>query len=137
MSRFDNREFDGPQQRGDLNRREMCQAAIGTHSPLSLRFIYSVTTAPLSQSSSYQGGLSRHRLQEALAYIQDHLAEDISLSAIAQEVDMSQHYFCRLFKQSTGYIALSICNSTTARTGKAVTLTEPTEYCRSGTRGRI
>ena len=50
----------------------------------------------------YQGGLSRHRLQSAIAYIQDHLAEDISLVEIAQEVDMSQHYFCRLFKQSTG-----------------------------------
>ena len=50
----------------------------------------------------YQGGLSRHRLQRAIAYIQDHLAENISLAEMAQEVGMSQHHFCRLFKQSTG-----------------------------------
>ena len=50
----------------------------------------------------YQGGLSRHRLRRAIAYIQNHLAEDISLAEIAQEIDMSHHHFCRLFKQSTG-----------------------------------
>ena len=43
----------------------------------------------------YQGGLSRHRLQKAIAYIQDHLAEDISLAEMAQEIDISQHHFCR------------------------------------------
>lgn len=35
-------------------------------------------------------------------YIQAHLAENLSLSAIANELGMSQYYFCHLFKQGTG-----------------------------------
>ncbi|WP_197036096.1 helix-turn-helix domain-containing protein [Fischerella sp. PCC 9605] len=41
-------------------------------------------------------------MQQAIDYIQAHLAEDISLETIATEVGMSRYYFCRLFKQSTG-----------------------------------
>jgi AraC family transcriptional regulator len=51
---------------------------------------------------AYSGGLSSHKLQQAIDYIQAHLAEDMSLEAIATEVGMSRYYFCRLFKQSTG-----------------------------------
>ena len=68
-------------------------------------YVLSETITYLNSRSYHaraKGGLSRHRLQRAIAYIQDHLAEDISLAEIAQEIDMSQHHFCRLFKQSTG-----------------------------------
>ncbi|XGV94717.1 MAG: helix-turn-helix domain-containing protein [Leptolyngbya sp. BL-A-14] len=51
---------------------------------------------------SYADGLSKQKLQSAIAYIHDHLADDISLSAIATCLGISQYYFCRLFKQSTG-----------------------------------
>lgn len=50
----------------------------------------------------YEAGLSRRRLQCVTEYINAHLAEDLSLKAIAHTVDMSQYYFCRQFKQSTG-----------------------------------
>lgn len=50
----------------------------------------------------YAEGLSKYKLQQAIDYIQAHLAEDISLEAIATELGMSRYYFCRLFKQSTG-----------------------------------
>ncbi|MGJ5674484.1 MAG: helix-turn-helix domain-containing protein [Nostochopsis sp.] len=49
------------------------------------------------------GGLPNYKLQLAIEYIQAHLAENISLEAIATELGMSQYYFARLFKQSTGY----------------------------------
>ncbi|AFZ32000.1 transcriptional regulator, AraC family [Gloeocapsa sp. PCC 7428] len=49
------------------------------------------------------GGLPNHKLQQAIDYIQTHLAEDISLKAIASELGISQYHFARLFKQSTGY----------------------------------
>lgn len=49
------------------------------------------------------GGLLNHKLQQAIDYIQAHLAEDISLKDIASELGMSQYHFARLFKQSTGY----------------------------------
>lgn len=51
----------------------------------------------------YAGGLPKYKLQQAIDYIQAHLAEDVSLEAIAKELGISQYYFARLFKQSTGY----------------------------------
>lgn len=49
-----------------------------------------------------RGQLSERKLQQAVDYIQGNLAEDISLEAIATELNMSRYYFCRLFKKSTG-----------------------------------
>ncbi len=50
----------------------------------------------------YTVGLSSSKLQRAIDYIQAHLAEDLSLDAIATEIGMSRFYFCRLFKKSIG-----------------------------------
>ncbi|PSN10247.1 AraC family transcriptional regulator [filamentous cyanobacterium CCP5] len=50
----------------------------------------------------YDDGLSKQKLKQAFEYIQAHLGENISLSEVANELGMSQYYFCRLFKQSTG-----------------------------------
>lgn len=50
----------------------------------------------------YEDGLSAYKLNQAIAYINEHLSENLSLSAIALELNISQYYFCRLFKQSTG-----------------------------------
>lgn len=52
---------------------------------------------------SYSGHLPSDKLQQALDYIHAHLVEDLSLESIATELGMSQYYFARLFKQSTGY----------------------------------
>ena len=49
-----------------------------------------------------EAGLSQIRLQQAIEYINAYLHQDLSLTAIAAEVGMSQYYFCRLFKQSVG-----------------------------------
>jgi AraC family transcriptional regulator len=54
------------------------------------------------QMPSDPGGLSHSKLQQALEYIQAHLADNPSLAAIAQEVEMSQYYFGRQFKESMG-----------------------------------
>jgi AraC family transcriptional regulator len=48
------------------------------------------------------GGLPQPKLQQAIAYIRDRLSENLSLAAIARELDMSQYYFSRLFKRSMG-----------------------------------
>jgi AraC family transcriptional regulator len=50
----------------------------------------------------HEDGLSKYKLVQAIEYINDHLSESISLASIAAELKMSQYYFCRLFKQSTG-----------------------------------
>ena len=47
-------------------------------------------------------GLLPYKLKQVIEYINDNLDESISLSDIAQSVDISQFYFCRLFRESTG-----------------------------------
>jgi AraC family transcriptional regulator len=58
------------------------------------------TSTPILRS--YSGGLSTKKLQQAIDYIQAHLSEKISLESIAIELNLSVHYFCELFTQSTG-----------------------------------
>jgi AraC family transcriptional regulator len=50
----------------------------------------------------YTDGLPPAKFKRAMDYINEHLGEDLSLTKIAAQVDMSQYYFCRLFKQSVG-----------------------------------
>jgi AraC family transcriptional regulator len=50
----------------------------------------------------YTGGLPKHKLREAIAYINDHLDQPLSLAKIATVVQMSPYYFASSFKQSTG-----------------------------------
>lgn len=47
-------------------------------------------------------GLPPRKLRKALQYIHQHIADELSLQVIANQIDMSQFYFCRLFKQSMG-----------------------------------
>ncbi|MCU0532280.1 MAG: AraC family transcriptional regulator [Hydrococcus sp. Prado102] len=59
--------------------------------------------SPLKQSiQEYKGGLPAHKLDRAIAYINEYLAQNIGLSELAQVLDMSQYHFARLFKQSVG-----------------------------------
>lgn len=41
-------------------------------------------------------------IQNAVEYMKEHYSEKISLSDIAQQVNMSDKYFCKLFKEQTG-----------------------------------
>lgn len=50
----------------------------------------------------YTGGLPKHKLREAIAYIHDYLDQELILAEMAAIVGMSPHYFASLFKQSTG-----------------------------------
>lgn len=60
---------------------------------------YSDWQKPLREDG---GGLPQRKLQQAIAYIHEHMVEDLSIVAIADELEMSQYYFSRLFKQSIG-----------------------------------
>jgi AraC family transcriptional regulator len=48
------------------------------------------------------GGLAAWQRRKAIAYIEEHLAEPISLAALAQLVGLSSCYFCRAFRRSFG-----------------------------------
>lgn len=47
-------------------------------------------------------GLTPYRLKIIIEYIQEHLADSLSLDLLASSIDISPHYFASLFKQSTG-----------------------------------
>jgi AraC family transcriptional regulator len=47
-----------------------------------------------------RGGLAAWQQRIVAAYIEEHLAEQISLATLAQLVRLSPYYFCRAFKQS-------------------------------------
>jgi AraC family transcriptional regulator len=51
----------------------------------------------------YTGGLPKYKLRQVIDYINDHLDQNLSLAELAQLVEMSPHYFSRLFKRSTGF----------------------------------
>ncbi len=50
----------------------------------------------------YGDGLSPYKLKLALDYINDNLDRPIKLNDIAKFLDISQYYFCHMFKESTG-----------------------------------
>jgi len=49
-----------------------------------------------------QGGLAAWQQRIVTAYMEEHLAERISLATLAQLVRLSPYHFCRAFKQSFG-----------------------------------
>ncbi len=48
------------------------------------------------------GGLPPRRLQRVFSHIKENVERDLSVSELAQVVGMSQYYFSKLFKTSTG-----------------------------------
>jgi AraC family transcriptional regulator len=49
-----------------------------------------------------KGGLAAWQQRVVTAYIEEHLAEPISLATLARLVRLSPYYFCRAFKRSLG-----------------------------------
>lgn len=47
-------------------------------------------------------GLPAFRLRKVLAYIEEHLAEDLRMDALAEVAGMSKYHFSRLFKAAVG-----------------------------------
>jgi AraC family transcriptional regulator len=60
---------------------------------------YSDLQQPLREETNR---LPQRKLQQAIAYINEYLTTDLTIAAIADELEMSQYYFSRLFKQSMG-----------------------------------
>jgi RpiB/LacA/LacB family sugar-phosphate isomerase len=48
------------------------------------------------------GGLPPWRLQRVFAYIRENISREVSVAQLAKTVGMSQYYFSKLFKMSTG-----------------------------------
>ena len=69
---------------------------------LAVHLLHNYTTRK-SSIREYEGGLPQQKLKQSIDYIQDNLAREISLNELANELGISRYYFCRLFKQSTGF----------------------------------
>ena len=69
---------------------------------LAVHLLQNYTTRK-SSIREYEGGLPQQKLKQSIDYIQDNLAREISLNELANELGISRYYFCRLFKQSTGF----------------------------------
>ena len=50
----------------------------------------------------YAGGLSSLKLKQTIEYINDNLGKNIKLKDLASEINISQYYFSRLFRESVG-----------------------------------
>jgi len=69
---------------------------IGVH----LARVHSSRSRPKSNAAT--DGLSQARIRRLLDYIEQHLGEDLSLQAMAAEVDLSPLYLSRAFRSMTG-----------------------------------
>jgi AraC family transcriptional regulator len=54
------------------------------------------------KDSPMRGGLAAWQERAVTTYIEEHLAEPISLAVLAQLARLSPYYFCRAFKKSFG-----------------------------------
>jgi AraC family transcriptional regulator len=61
-----------------------------------------VNTGAQIADARINGGLAAWQRRKAVAYIEEHLAESISLAALAGLVGLSSCHFCRAFRQSFG-----------------------------------
>ncbi len=61
-----------------------------------------IDSARRNAGAPINGGLAAWQRRKAVAHIEEHLAEPISLAALARLVGLSACYFCRAFRQSFG-----------------------------------
>ncbi len=59
-------------------------------------------TSPAPQIKESWQGLTQRQLTRVTDFILAHLAQDLSLSALAQQIGFSPYHFARLFRQTTG-----------------------------------
>jgi len=55
-----------------------------------------------SKLEEHKGGLPKPRLNRVLEYVDQHLEDNVSLTALAEVAGLSMYHFAKAFKQSTG-----------------------------------
>lgn len=68
---------------------------------LAVHIIRHYSTSPVLVREPYQG-LTRRQVKQVTDFILAHLAQDLSLEALAQQAGFSAYHFARLFRQTTG-----------------------------------
>jgi AraC family transcriptional regulator len=89
------------------------KAEVGNSDPLSRQYVEALSLVLMHElirlerttseaRSPLRGGLPVWQQKRVVEYIEEHLAEEISLAALAELVDLSLYHFARAFKQSLG-----------------------------------
>lgn len=69
----------------------------------SMTSLYAIYAAAISASETYLTGSAKSKMTDAKHYIDTHFAEkDLRISQLAQQADMSQVYFRKLFREAWG-----------------------------------
>ena len=63
-------------------------------------------TSTVARAPVHRGGLPIHQLRKVQDYVAAHLAEEISIDALAELVELSSSHFAHVFKESTGMTPL-------------------------------
>ena len=63
-------------------------------------------TDAATEKPDFRGGLPIRQLRKVEDHVREHLAEDISVEALAELVELSPFHFSRVFKQATGMTPL-------------------------------
>jgi AraC family transcriptional regulator len=69
---------------------------------LGLVILHELMRTHVHRRSPARGGLAVWQQRMVANYVDEHLAESVSLAALAKLVNLSTFYFCRAFKQSFG-----------------------------------
>jgi len=70
---------------------------------LIIHLLENYSTTRKNSFEPIAGTLPQYKLQQTIDYIQAYLDSDLSLNQLAKLVQMSPHYFSRLFKETTGF----------------------------------
>lgn len=83
---------------GDSSERFYAESLL---TALSAHILRNYASYPL-RLPECESGLPKYKLKQVFTYIHEHLDQNIQLADLGNVVGMSQHYFCRCFKQSMG-----------------------------------
>jgi AraC family transcriptional regulator len=59
-------------------------------------------TTPVHQIKDPAQGLTQHQISQVTDFVLAHINQDLSLSALAQQIGFSPYHFARLFRRATG-----------------------------------
>lgn len=117
----------------NLNEISSCLSTqgYGYHLAVKGRFLvmFSILLANGAYTTNLKGKdcstVNIERLKKVILYIQEHYQSKITIDALAEQVNMSRHYFCRFFKKATGMTPIDYINSYKA--DRAAALIETTD----------
>ena len=75
---------------------------VATLIELFAKYLVEKYTNRATEKPDFHGGLPIRQLRKVEDHVREHLAEDISVDALAELVELSLFHFSRVFKQTTG-----------------------------------